>query len=73
MTNTEHTQIHAIKEICKAIYEAIKEAGEAGIPSGHLYAAMMAHLNLDQYNKLIEILKETKLIKEENFLLKVNK
>jgi len=53
-----------------AIDDAIKEAGEDGIPSGHLYAAVMGHMNLDTYNGIIDILKKAGKVKEENFLLK---
>jgi hypothetical protein len=50
-----------------AVAEAIREVGQ--IPSGHLYARLQGKVTLDGYNKLIGILKNAKLIEENNHLL----
>jgi hypothetical protein len=52
------------------MFEAIRLAGETGIPSGHLYAALMSKMDLDTYDSAIRTLKELKMITEVNYLLK---
>ncbi len=52
-----------------ALYEAISALGE--VPSGHLYAHVMGHLTMEQYNSLIGIMKRTGLITESGHVLKV--
>ena len=52
-----------------AIEEAIKESGPEGIPSGHLYAALMGHISLDDYNTIIGMLKKAGRVKESFHLL----
>jgi len=52
-----------------AIEEAIKESGPEGIPSGHLYNTLMGHINLDQYNQIIGLLKKIGRVKESFNLL----
>ena len=52
-----------------AIDDAIKEAGEDGIPSGHLYAMMMDLMSLDTYDSIIDLLKKAGKVKEEDYLL----
>ena len=44
--------------VMQAIYDAIKEAGEDGIPSGHLYAILSGKLNLETYQLIIDSLIE---------------
>lgn len=59
------------KLFIELIYDAIKEAGNSGIPSGHLYAHVMSYMSLDTYQHLIDILKyDLKKVTEENYLLK---
>lgn len=55
-------------QIVQAIGLIIKEVGS--IPSGHLYAQLMAvDMNLSQYNVVIDLLKRSGLIKVENHLI----
>ena len=61
--------LRAELEILRAMYEAIKDSG--GMPSGHLYAAVMGQMNLDQYTKRIDRLKSLDLITESNDWLSV--
>lgn len=63
-------QYKAIQDIAFAIFDAIKESGDAGIPSGHLYAALMGKMSLDQYNMFIGALVANKKITNSNHLLK---
>jgi len=58
-------------EILRAMYDAIKESN--GMPSGHLYAAVMGQMSLDQYTKRIDRLKSLNLITESNHWLSVTK
>jgi hypothetical protein len=55
-----------IKKICGLIIEAIADAGPLGLPSGHLYAALMPlGCTLDQYNAFISGLKAAGQIQED--------
>ena len=47
-----------------AIAEAIRELGS--VPSGHLYAQVINHLSLDQYESAIQILVGQKLVTRTN-------
>ena len=49
---------------------AIQEAGEEGIPSGHLYAMLMDKMSLGSYQGIIDLLKKKGMITENNHLLK---
>lgn len=57
----------ALVETLKALYEAILASG--GIPSGHLYARLMGHMTLDQYNTLIGLLKTYGMVTESGYFL----
>lgn len=59
-------QIRAMVTI--AVAQAIQELGE--VPSGHLYANLMGVLSLEQYQAIIQTLKDQKLISESMHLLK---
>ena len=54
--------------ILRAIAETIRELGK--VPSGHLYARLMDKLSLDQYNKVINVLKHAGLVEEKFHELK---
>lgn len=52
------------------ILSVIEEVGE--VPSGHLYAALMAHgMSLDKYTGVIDSLKRMGFLAESGYLLKV--
>lgn len=55
------------------IYDAIAEAGNQGIPSGHLYAMLAGIMSLDVYQAFIDVLKKTGKIKESGYVLSVIK
>ena len=61
------TQKKAVVETVLAVAEAIKSLGS--VPSGHLYARLMGHMNLESYTKVIELLKNAGLVKESGHLL----
>lgn len=52
-------------EACMALAEAIREGNTMGpgtLPDGHLYAMVMAHLSLEQYNGMINVLVSAGLV-----------
>ena len=60
-------QAKAGLSLVMAVAETIQDLGE--VPSGHLYAALMSRMSIDQYTRVIDILKKAELIKESNSLL----
>jgi hypothetical protein len=64
---TQH--LHAAKDIMRAAFVAIAEAGKPGLPSGHLYAKFMNLLTLQTYEKMIKLMKELNLIEKRGDLL----
>ena len=60
-------QINAAKAMLLALAEAIRGLGS--VPSGHLYARIMDKISLSDYERVISILTNRKLIKNENHLL----
>ena len=54
-------------QIAAAMAEAIRSLGS--VPSGHLYARLMGHVNLETYQLIISVLVKANLVKQENFLL----
>lgn len=64
------TDKETARKIVAIILLAIEEAGESGIPSGHLYAMLMSKgMSLDTYNLIINYLKIQDLITEKHHLL----
>ena len=55
-------------EIARAVAEAIRETGE--IPSGTLYALLMSHLSLAEYEQVIDTLVAAELITNNGHLLR---
>jgi hypothetical protein len=62
-------QATATIDILKTFLECIKMSGSQGIPSGHLYAQVMAYCPLDKYEALITIIIKTGLVKKQGHLL----
>lgn len=65
--NNAVPQVRGAVAVVVAVAEAIRELGS--VPNGHLYARLMGHMDLETYNKIIDILKKGGLVKEENHLL----
>ena len=63
-------QVTAYIKTSRAILEAIIEAGEQGIPSGHLYAMCMGKMSLETYNHIIGTLTQGNLITDKGHLLR---
>lgn len=60
-------QIQGTIQIVAAIGKAIADLGS--VPSGHLYANVMGHMDMETYTKVINMLKKANLVKESNNLL----
>lgn len=60
-------QVAAHLKVVQAVAEAIREAGS--LPSGPLYAIMCGVVSLESFNHIIDTLKRTGLVVEENHLL----
>lgn len=54
--------------VASVVGDAIRELGS--VPSGHLYANLMGHMDLDTYNGCIKILKQADLVEERNNVLR---
>ena len=69
----DHPQKQEVKQALlkiRIIADAIREAGDTGIPSGHLYAAVIEKYSLQEYESIITILVRAELIDEKYHLLK---
>lgn len=62
-------QVRAALDLAVTAAEAVRQAGPMGLPSGHLYAALMGKVTLDGYQSMIGMLKRAGLIKESAHLL----
>ena len=60
-------EIKAGLNILFAISDAIKEAG--AIPSGHLYAAVCGKIDASGYERIIQILKNSGVVREQGHVL----
>ena len=61
-------EIKAGLNTIKAIADTIKELKE--VPSGTLYAQLMGIMTLDQYQRVIDILKRSGIVSESGNVLK---
>ena len=57
----------AVARVAHAIAESIRELGE--IPSGHLYARLMGMMDLSQYEQIIGLLIDARLVERDRFHL----
>lgn len=53
----------ALVRVAHAVAETIRELGE--IPSGHLYARLMGVMELRQYEQVIDLLVDARLIERD--------
>jgi len=66
------TQKQAVVLVLGTIVEAIREAGAAGVPSGHLYAMLMPlGLSLDTYQTIIGAMVKSGQVTDNGHLLKI--
>lgn len=67
LSNALTSSQRAALEVVLIVRDAIKELGE--VPSGHLYARLMGSMSIDDYNAVIKVLKEAKVVEERHHLL----
>lgn len=60
--------VKAALVLVKVLADAVKEAGE--IPSGALYAAVMSKIDLNTYNRVLDILQKAGVIEVKGNLVK---
>lgn len=60
-------QVKSVLAVVQALAEAIRELGS--VPSGHLYAMVMSHMSLDDYNHSIAVLRSSGVVRESNHVL----
>lgn len=53
-----------ITQIMGAIKDAVDEAGPMGAPGGHLYAAVMSFMTLEQFETIMGVLVKAKLVEK---------
>lgn len=70
MERSKEEAVKAIVDVLLAVGGAIRDFGDDGVPSGHLYAVCCGHLSLETYNDIIAVLKQQKLVTESNYLLR---
>ena len=61
---TDKVTVDALVEISTIFVEAIASAGPMGAPGGHLYAASMSVLSLEQFQSIMALLCRTGLIEK---------
>lgn len=61
--SSEKEAITSAVEIATAIGEAIRELGS--VPSSHLYANLMGHMNIEEYEAVIGLLVSAGLVRRE--------
>lgn len=67
---TKPDPVQVAAKIMSSFLGAMIAAG-GSIPSGHLYAAVMGHINIDLYDALISKMIEMKYITKSNHLLTI--
>lgn len=67
LTDTQRRALLASLEITVLLGQAIREAGET--PSGHLYAHVMSHLSIQQFETLIQNLINAKCVSKRGDVL----
>lgn len=65
----ENTAEEVAMQIIALVANSIRDAGEQGLPSGHLYAILMGHVTINSYQAIIASLKRIGYVKESNHLL----
>lgn len=63
------TELQAALKVSLVMAEAIRDAGPRGIPSGHLYAAVMSVASLDAYNAILRVLQNKGWVRNSGHLL----
>ena len=62
-------QLQIVRIVADTIRDLTAQSTLGGVPSGHLYAALMPTYTLMQYQSVIDLLKRAGLVEERNYLL----
>jgi hypothetical protein len=62
---TLQQQARAVRIVCGAIVDAVKEAGDLGAPGGILYAVLQGSISLAQFEQLMSALVRTGKLRRE--------
>jgi hypothetical protein len=65
---TSQQQAQAVRIVCSAIVDAVKEAGDLGAPGGVLYAVLQASISLAQFEQLMSALVRTGKLRRDGDL-----
>lgn len=66
MTTTVNTkQVGAYLQMIKALADAVRESGPLGISAGSLYAVCMGAMDLDTFNRMVELLVGSQAVRRE--------
>jgi hypothetical protein len=65
---TPQQQARAVRIVCGAIVEAVKEAGDLGAPGGVLYAVLQGSISLAQFEQLMSALVKTGKLRRDGDL-----
>jgi hypothetical protein len=65
---TPQQQARAVRIVCGAIIDAVKEAGDVGAPGGVLYAVLQGSISLAQFEQLMSALVKTGKLRREGDL-----
>lgn len=68
MSGVTKDQVRAAVNTVVVLTETIRELKE--VPSGVLYAQVMGHMSFENYQAAIALIKRTKLVSEENHVLR---
>ena len=62
---------HQFQVSLLVILAAVAESGDDGIPSGHVYAAVMNKIDINEYQDIVSLLVTSNLVTSEYHLLRV--
>jgi hypothetical protein len=65
---TPQQQARAVRMVCGAIVDAVKEAGDLGAPGGVLYAVLQGGLSLAQFEQVMAALVSVGKLRREGDL-----
>jgi len=71
MNNDDPGAFERVKPILDAVQEIIEAAGPSGIPSGHLYAMLMGHMDLQTYQSMVGLMVRAGGVTLENHVLRI--
>ena len=64
--NKQEAALKAALDIAIAVGQIVRQAGPAGIPSGHLCARMMDKMGLDTFQSMVAFLERSEIVVVRN-------